>query len=39
MGVTREGLYKSFSGKTKPKFETIYKTINNLGFRMNLAKK
>ena len=39
IGVSREGLYKSFSGKTKPRFETIYKTINSLGLRMSLVAK
>ena len=35
MGVTREGLYKSLSGNTKPRFETICKAINALGFQIS----
>jgi probable addiction module antidote protein len=38
-GITREGLYKSFSGKTKPKFETIYKIIDSLGFKFSILPK
>ena len=33
MGVTREGLYKSLNGTTKPRFETICKALNALGFQ------
>jgi probable addiction module antidote protein len=39
MSVSREGLYKSFSGKSKPKFETIYKAIDSLGFRFDIVPK
>lgn len=34
MGVTREGLYKSLNGNTKPRFETICKALNALGFKL-----
>ncbi len=36
MGVTREGLYKSFNGSTKPRFETICKALDALGFRLSI---
>ena len=36
---TRQGLYKSFSGKVKPKFETVYKTLDNLGLRFSVVPK
>jgi probable addiction module antidote protein len=39
MGVNRESLYKSFSGKVKPKFETIYNAIDKLGFQMSFQSK
>lgn len=39
MGVSREGLYNSFNGKTKPKFETIYNAIDSLGFRFDIVPK
>ncbi|MDR0571538.1 MAG: putative addiction module antidote protein [Rickettsiales bacterium] len=35
-GINRESLYKSFSGNTKPRFETVYKAINGLGFRFDI---
>ena len=34
MGVNRESLYKSFSGRTKPQFETVYKAIDKLGLQI-----
>jgi probable addiction module antidote protein len=34
MGVNRESLYKSFSGKTKPQFDTIYNAIDKLGLQI-----
>lgn len=34
-GVTRESLYKTLSGESKPRFETITKIVNALG--VNLA--
>ena len=39
IGVTREGLYKGFSRKSKPKFETIYKTIDSLGLKFDIVSK
>lgn len=38
-GTTREGLYKSFSGKVKPRFETIYKTLDSLGLKLSIIPK
>ena len=34
MGVNRESLYKSFSGRTKPQFDTIYNAIDKLGIKI-----
>jgi probable addiction module antidote protein len=34
MGVNRESLYKSFSGQTKPQFDTIYNAIDKLGLEI-----
>jgi probable addiction module antidote protein len=39
MGVSREGLYKSFSGRSKPKFDTVFRIIDSLGFRFDIAAK
>ena len=39
MGVSREGLYKSFSGKTRPYFDTVLKAINCLGYEITLKPK
>ncbi len=36
-GLGRESLYKSFSGRTKPKFETVMKVINSLGVKLKVA--
>ena len=36
MGVSREGLYKSLNGKTKPQFETIAKIFTALGLSMTI---
>ena len=36
MGVTRDGLYKSVNGTTKPRFETICKALNALGFQFTI---
>jgi probable addiction module antidote protein len=33
-GLSRESLYKSFSGSTKPEFETVRKVINSFGVRL-----
>ena len=34
MGVNRESLYKSLSGKKKPRFDTIFNAIDKLGLEM-----
>ena len=39
MKVSRESLYKSFSGNVKPNFETIYNAIDTLGFKISITKK
>ena len=39
MGVNRESLYKSFSGRTKPQFNTIYKAIDKLGLEIRFSPK
>jgi probable addiction module antidote protein len=39
MGVNRESLYKSISGKTKPQFETIYNAIDKLGLEIQFVPK
>ena len=39
MGVKRESLYKSFSGKSKPEFETIYKALDALNLRICVSPK
>jgi probable addiction module antidote protein len=39
IGVNREGLYKSLSGKIKVNFETVYKVVDNLGFKMLILPK
>ena len=36
MGVLRETLYKSFGGRHKPNFETVFKALGNLGFRIRI---
>ncbi len=36
MGVNRESLYKSLNGSTKPRFETICKALNALGFQLSI---
>ncbi|TCK01423.1 putative addiction module antidote protein [Volucribacter psittacicida] len=33
-GLGRESLYKALSGKNKPRFETIVKIMNGLGFKL-----
>ena len=37
IGVSRESLYKSFSGVRRPNFETVFKAISDLGLRINIA--
>ncbi|MDR2337714.1 MAG: putative addiction module antidote protein [Deltaproteobacteria bacterium] len=39
MKVGRESLYKSFSGKTKPNFETVIKALDILGVKINVLPK
>ena len=36
LGVSREGLYKSLSPGSNPAFGTIVKTLDNLGFKLNI---
>ncbi|MBK1782670.1 putative addiction module antidote protein [Advenella sp. WQ 585] len=38
-GLGRESLYKTFSGKTKPRFETITSVLNAVGATITLTKK
>lgn len=33
-GLSRESLYKSFSGSSKPEFETVRKVLNPFGVRL-----
>jgi len=33
-GLSRESLYKSFSGPSKPEFETVRKVLNSFGVRL-----
>jgi probable addiction module antidote protein len=33
-GLSRESLYKSFSGSSKPEFDTVRKVINSFGVRL-----
>ncbi len=35
-GVSRESLYRSLNGKTKPRFETIYKLLMALGVKLTI---
>ena len=39
LGVSREGLYKSLSPGSNPAFGTVVKTLDNLGFRLNVKLK
>lgn len=39
LGVTREGLYKSLSPGSNPAFGTVVKTLDNLGFKLNVELK
>ncbi len=36
MGVGRASLYKSLNGSVKPRFETICKALDALGFRLSV---
>jgi probable addiction module antidote protein len=33
-GLSRESLYKSFGGSSKPEFDTVRKVINSFGVRL-----
>jgi probable addiction module antidote protein len=39
LGVSREGLYKSLTPGSNPAFGTVVKTLDNLGFRLNIELK
>ncbi|MCL2092756.1 MAG: putative addiction module antidote protein [Treponema sp.] len=39
MGVSREGLYKSFSGKRKPNIETVFNALDKLGLQVTIQPK
>ena len=39
LGVTREGLYKSFSAKGNPSFATVMNVLDNLGFGVSVYQK
>ena len=39
MGVSREGLYKSFSGERKPNIETVFNALDKLGMRIIIKPK
>ena len=39
MGVSREGLYKSFSGERKPNIETVFNALDKLGMRITIQPK
>ena len=39
MGVSREGLYKSFSGVRKPNIETVFNALDKLGMRITIQPK
>lgn len=39
MGVNRESLYKSLSGKRKPAFDTVYNAIDKLGLEIKFVPK
>ncbi|EAQ65336.1 hypothetical protein MED121_18885 [Marinomonas sp. MED121] len=36
-GLSRESLYKTFNGKTQPKWSTIYKVTNAIGLHLAVA--
>ena len=36
MNVNRESLYKSLNGKTRPRWETIYKALRALGLQIRI---
>ncbi|MCL2320010.1 MAG: putative addiction module antidote protein [Treponema sp.] len=39
MGVSREGLYKSFSGARKPNIETVFNALDKLGLKIVIQPK
>jgi len=39
LGVSREGLYKSLAKGSNPAFGTVVKTLDNLGFKLNIELK
>ena len=39
LGVSREGLYKSLAPGSNPSFETVVKTLDNLGFKLDIELK
>ena len=39
LGVSREGLYKSLAPGSNPAFGTVVKTLDKLGFRLNIELK
>jgi probable addiction module antidote protein len=39
LGVTREGLYKSLAPTGNPSFETVFKLLDLLGFRLKVEPK
>ncbi|MCL1832861.1 MAG: putative addiction module antidote protein [Leptospirales bacterium] len=39
LGVSREGLYKSLAPGSNPSFGTIVKTLDTLGFKLNIKLK
>ncbi len=38
-GLSREALYRSLSGNTKPRFDTIAKVIDGLGMKFEIVPK
>ncbi len=36
-GLSREGLYRTFSGQVKPDFTTILKVISAMGLKLRIA--
>jgi probable addiction module antidote protein len=39
LNLNRKGLYKSFSEKGNPSFNTVVKVLDNLGFRLKVEQK
>jgi probable addiction module antidote protein len=39
LNLNRKGLYKAFSGKGNPSFLTVFRILDNLGFRLNIERK